>query len=730
MGELDTKAEIELRKLENDGQILFENQNYEEAREKYSALIAATDVEDPHILLKRARCHMNLNDYQSAYADAKHAYKINPKSLEACILCGQASTQILLFEEALNYFNDGLKIDPKNKTITLNLKNLHSKILSDYNEKGKGAETTYSAVKFCTQDPYPGDSDLLNLEYEILAKKYKIPSEDKVNFDAVNKEEAAKHAALAFRLRNQDLSSAIHQCTLALSNEPPNLIYRQLRADMYLEKGDHVKALSDMWAIPKQNRGPDIWKAGGKVLMSLELPISAEFWFRRATKLSKEGDDEAAMLFQQVRVDRLYRPLTAGYPVKVEFKQFGRGVYATEDIKEGDIAFVDSPVVRAMISNPEHKIEACSHCARSLLTAAQYFGDALETMTEEEKELVNIHWPDVTPIYCDDCRRVKYCSDDCRLEAWDLYHQIICPKLNPASSELYDLLDNEGWGIRDDGTKGEIWGGHYSLMILANIWASIIMEAKRLMITDGATTATVTHWAKAKAPYRRFIAYGTTSAISRMPHMLPVFRRVFKNSGHEGVVFNVTEEEFNGRYYQATCNLQEFSARSTPYHAFMKKLSTDLRGFQMIKYLEKSPPYAGFCGMFPLHACLNHSCCNNVEIRDGDCNGTPGVNVVAKRFIKTGEELFTSYIDNKLSRNIRRAWLYKSFNFWCQCPQCTFEGEDKKECTNCNAKSESEKAFPCCSKCKRAWYCSVKCQKEAWRRGHKNICSKQKSGTA
>lgn len=43
-------------------------------------------------------------------------------------------------------------------------------------------------------------------------------------------------------------------------------------------------------------------------------------------------DEEAGVLFQKVRVKRLYDPMTEDQPVKVEFTQFGRAVYAKGEI--------------------------------------------------------------------------------------------------------------------------------------------------------------------------------------------------------------------------------------------------------------------------------------------------------------------------------------------------------------------------------------------------------------
>lgn len=83
-------------------------------------------------------------------------------------------------------------------------------------------------------------------------------------------------------------------------------------------------------------------------------------------------------------------------------------------------------------------------------------------------------------------------------------------------------------------------------------------------------------------PLCRFIAYGTTPAVKRMPHMLAFFQSVFADCG-DGVCYNITEDEFNGRYYQAACNLQCFSPSVTPYHKFMDNIKDDMRAVCIFK---------------------------------------------------------------------------------------------------------------------------------------------------
>ncbi len=227
----------------------------------------------------------------------------------------------------------------------------------------------------------------------------------------------------------------------------------------------------------------------------------------------------------------------------------------------------------------------------------------------------------------------------------------------------------------------------------------------------------------------RFIAFGCARATDKMPEMLKIYQDVFRDCG-DGVSYDITEAEFNGRYYQATCNLQVFTSYITPFQLFLTNVAErgDERCIKMLKYLHNQPKQSAFTGMFALHACLNHSCYNNVEVRDGrGPDGKPGVAVVCKREIQKGDELFTTYIDTSMPRKLRRAWLYRSFNFWCNCLRCQFEGDDATSCTTCKAKADEGKKFPSCGKCHKAWYCSVACQKKAWKKGHKTVCNAEHS---
>jgi hypothetical protein len=76
-------------------------------------------------------------------------------------------------------------------------------------------------------------------------------------------------------------------------------------------------------------------------------------------------------------------------------------------------------------------------------------------------------------------------------------------------------------------------------------------------------------------------------------------------------------------------------------------------------------------GVYPMASLLNHSCRPNCTYRfDG-----VQLQVVARQFIRSGEELTISYIDWIYGPTERASQLERQYFFKCQCPRC-LDGED------------------------------------------------------
>ena len=56
--------------------------------------------------------------------------------------------------------------------------------------------------------------------------------------------------------------------------------------------------------------------------------MTAELWARNATKFTNNEDDEAMILFQQIRVQRNYSVLAERFPIEVGFtKESFKGIF-------------------------------------------------------------------------------------------------------------------------------------------------------------------------------------------------------------------------------------------------------------------------------------------------------------------------------------------------------------------------------------------------------------------
>lgn len=148
-------------------------------------------------------------------------------------------------------------------------------------------------------------------------------------------------------------------------------------------------------------------------------------------------------------------------------------------------------------------IQSCDHCAQSLLSPQEYFMETFSTMESDLRDLVLKYWPNTKPIYCKNCKFVKYCSNDCRTQSWNTYHEIICPARSSATARLFKLSENLGKEPDETGTMVEVWDGHFSPLILARVWATIVTTAKSLARESGDIIPTKDQWAMAKSPYRK-----------------------------------------------------------------------------------------------------------------------------------------------------------------------------------------------------------------------------------
>lgn len=264
--------------LEQSANSEFEARKYTNALEKYSSLIAG-DSECSKYYLKRGQCYLNSKKFEEALQDAKQVLSMEERSMELAMLGGKAATQLQMFDDAYAFYKIGVELDNTDQHLIEGLRNLQSAILDEYElEGGEDEDKGYSAVDFCSHDPYPGDDKLIQIEQGILDIKYSIQDtipwkdyEDGGEF----KDQAAEAAIEAHNLMVAGkLEEAAQKFTFAIETEPCNAILRRLRSEAYYLMDDKINALRDLWVIPKNQRRLEVWRLGGKFCDHLSLSFS------------------------------------------------------------------------------------------------------------------------------------------------------------------------------------------------------------------------------------------------------------------------------------------------------------------------------------------------------------------------------------------------------------------------------------------------------------------------
>lgn len=143
-------------------------------------------------------------------------------------------------------------------------------------------------------------------------------------------------------------------------------------------------------------------------------------------------------------------------------------------------------------------------------------------------------------------------------------------------------------------------------------------------------------------------------------------RQDIRQKAVEGASQGLAAEHYEQMWHQGWQMLREAvgKAYDLSYEEYMYGL-----GMVNINNLDGS--------IYLVHSHLNHSCDPNVEIKI--TGRTSGIKVIAKRDIRGGEELLTTYVNPNDELNKRQYDLRVSWGFICNCSRCKQEEKALKE---------------------------------------------------
>ncbi|PCH43168.1 SET domain-containing protein [Wolfiporia cocos MD-104 SS10] len=317
----------------------------------------------------------------------------------------------------------------------------------------------------------------------------------------------------------------------------------------------------------------------------------------------------------------------AKWTKKVEVKYFnkrkGKGLVATEKISEGETIWKEDPFILA----PEWNLydlqiasRACMHCSTPLK-------DSVLVVTCPASS-------SKTPC------PARFCSRLC-LSRSSRTHPLLCAAQNPASAPLLAFARRAEW---------------MALHALAQCTARVLMtcqqdeaawqddwEFVRALAQLGMEERAKGAWMKGREPDRE-----TWKKAFRL--YVQAFREPL----------GAAEQQKLARLLRKPLK-QEIIDHFFNYDAFLLGLG------RMSLNLEAHG------GLYVLHSHVNHSCAPNVSARHLDQrNALSRINMIARREVEPGEEIFITYVNPELPVHQRRLEI-QEWGFDCNCTRCVEE---------------------------------------------------------
>uniref|UniRef100_A0A1A9UIH0 Protein-lysine N-trimethyltransferase SMYD5 n=1 Tax=Glossina austeni TaxID=7395 RepID=A0A1A9UIH0_GLOAU len=360
----------------------------------------------------------------------------------------------------------------------------------------------------------------------------------------------------------------------------------------------------------------------------------------------------------------------------------GRAMVSAKSLNTDDIIFEEEPFVSCQFSwNAAYGYAACDHCMRPL-----------ETITENIRRLANqpalaVPLTEYDPTAqwlkqftsCSKCR-VRYCSEECRIEALKRYHRIAC---------LGSYRNDNSHPINK---LNEIWKKmHYppetgTIQLLVRLLAMYQESNNKKEFLENLQSFQSLVVNKEQRIYHKMLGENFER---QMEQLYVAFCEAFQ--GEEFSMFT-TPEAFKALMGLMGTNSQGIA--TSVLAEWVKKVTelplpeTDKN--KLDEYIDdiyhKVGEFAGEflnnegTGLYLLQSKINHSCLPNAQVTFPYSNDI--VVLKALQPIQVGEEICISYLDEgqlERSRHSRQKILKENYIFVCECFKCQREANDPDE---------------------------------------------------
>ncbi|KAJ2717111.1 mitochondrial import receptor subunit tom20 [Coemansia spiralis] len=338
-----------------------------------------------------------------------------------------------------------------------------------------------------------------------------------------------------------------------------------------------------------------------------------------------------------------------------------RALFATKAVDAGEIVYEEDSVVSTLLPCTQNG-QFCSHCLKAIASAQpraeKQDTDAEKQDADAEKEDGEVtedgaDEPASSALKCDKCDEAVYCSERCRQDAADAYHQFLCPggsnsgaarefiKLTRDSHELAPILIAKFFGVLVDREKKKelerVLGGGAS--------------------GSGSEADEYTTWEHLE--WMRYLELVPSPTDARMLDKLGEL----VSASVPGLTEFVSGDrytmlkgklDFNAYAVHASSNA-EVPAETEETH-----VSDTMRDDHSARAVGLS--------LYLISSHIAHHCDPNVQIVFP--TGTNKAAIKALRPIAADEELRVAFVDPSLDCETRRKQLRESYRISCACDKC------------------------------------------------------------
>lgn len=482
-----------------------------------------------------------------------------------------------------------------------------------YDENKSQIENLSLPVKF---QSLKDNAEKIRFSYGILKDKGLLPND--VRADKNNQKSLEARNLGNFFFKDKNYVEALKYYNKSLSFAPvgsENLaIAYANRSAVYLNTGFYKYCLNNIELALKGN-------------YPSKMTVKLQYRKKKCMEKMKKGMDSYSSFVKEKNEVKLSYKANPNVPAMIEGIElstsikFGRHIIAKQNLYPGDVIIIEKPFVKSLINFDVIDGSEYTRCANCL-----------------KSEFFNIY-------PCECCTRAMFCSETCREEAFEDFHEFE----GPIFGVNIDYLMLRAALMAISTFKGDM----NQIKDFSNASLNVFQSGYESSRKEDQLSVLRTHAIYAPVMTAEE-AFQMSNSCAEIWHLLD-------SSDFKALLGSIELENLFLSFLYDLGTVSQFYSHSLLTMAKTPEVNEKVDG-------QYSPQKYG-TGLLPIASILNHSCAPNVvRMGNDDC-----VMIIVRRHIKPGDQIFDSYGPHHLNQKLRQrqTQIKKKYSFECTCEACS-----------------------------------------------------------